>query len=159
MRRYQKLLKRRLIYTEKGGRIWCAFSVFKMFWSKSFCLPDPLLPQYYYVPEDNLADERSEPYTQGRLPSKVGSTKENVFLWGQAMLIISDVMASGLVSTLDIDPIRRALPSSARPKSGTRHSTFEVSQVLNLLEASWKRQTSPERKNDLVNFSMDRKRY
>jgi len=93
-------------------------------------LLDPLLPQYYYVPEDSLAEERSEPYTQGRLPSKIGSSKDNVFLWGQAMLIISDIMAIGLVSTLDVDPIRRALPSSARPKSGTRHSTFEASYIL-----------------------------
>jgi hypothetical protein len=107
-------------------------------------VPDPLLPQYYYVPEDCLADERSEPYTQGRLPSKVGSTKENVFLWGQAMLIISDVMASGLVSTLDVDPIRRALPSSARPKSGTRHSTFEVSFTLESLKFFIQLNHSPE---------------
>jgi hypothetical protein len=51
---------------------------------------------------------------------------ENIFLWGQAMLILSDVMACGLVTPHDIDPIRRALPSSARPKSGHRYSSFEV---------------------------------
>ena len=32
---------------------------------------DPLLPQYFYVPEEHMADERAEPTTQSRLPSKV----------------------------------------------------------------------------------------
>ena len=32
---------------------------------------DPLLPQYFYVPEEYMADERAEPTTQGRVASEV----------------------------------------------------------------------------------------
>jgi hypothetical protein len=32
---------------------------------------DPLLPQYFYVPEEYMADERAEPTTQGRIASEV----------------------------------------------------------------------------------------
>jgi hypothetical protein len=40
----------------------------------SFCFSDPLLPQYFYVPEENLAEERAEPTTQSRMPSVVSFT-------------------------------------------------------------------------------------
>ena len=88
---------------------------------------------YYYVPNDALQDEKAKPGSQYRFPSDEGSSLNNIFLWGQAMLIMSDLLTSQLMSVTDLDPIRRYLPSSTRPKpggGGGRYSTFEVCMYL-----------------------------
>lgn len=103
---HQRWLKQLLKYTEKG---------------------DPILPMYYYVPAESLSDERGGHGSQYRYPSEEGGSSSNIFLWGQAMLIIADLMASQLVQVHEVDPIRRYLPSSSRPKAGGRYSTFEIS--------------------------------
>ena len=82
---------------------------------------------YYYVPLEAIQDEKANPGSQYRLPSDEGSSGANVFLWGQAMLILSDLLACSLVSVHELDPVRRYLPSATRPKSGARYSTFEAS--------------------------------
>ena len=87
---------------------------------------DPLLPMYYYVPKDAIKDEQLRKGSQFRYPSEEGSVVTNIFLWGQAMMIISDLLTSKLLSVDEIDPIRRHLPSSTRPNYGARYSTFEV---------------------------------
>ena len=86
---------------------------------------DPLLPMYYYVPEDAIKEEK-ESGDQYRFPSEEGATVHKIFLWGQAMMIIADLLTSKLLTVDEIDPIRRHLPSSNRPNKGTRYSSFEV---------------------------------
>ena len=102
---YQAKLKRMIKYADNG---------------------DPMLPMYYYVPKDAIKEEQMSKGSQYRFPSDEGSMQANIFLWGQAMLIISDLLTAKLLSVDEIDPIRRHLPSSTRPNYGARYSTFEV---------------------------------
>ena len=87
---------------------------------------DPILPMYYYVPTDCINEEKTNPGTAYRSPSEEGSRSDNIFMWGQAMMIISDLLTSQLINVIDLDPIRRYLPSPTRPKGAGRYSTFEV---------------------------------
>lgn len=92
---------------------------------------DPIMPMYYYVPLDSVADEKANPGSQYRYPSEQGSAgTNNIFLWGQSMLIISDLLTSQLLKVHELDPIRRYLPSATRPKAAGRYSTFEVRFAL-----------------------------
>ena len=77
-------------------------------------------------PKDAIKEEQMSKGSQYRFPSDEGSMQANIFLWGQAMLIISDLLTAKLLSVDEIDPIRRHLPSSTRPNYGARYSTFEV---------------------------------
>ena len=103
--KHQRKLKQMIKYTDNG---------------------DPMLPMYYYVPKDAIKEEQMTKGSQYRFPSEEGSIQTNIFLWGQAMLIISDLLTAKLLSVDEIDPIRRHLPSSTRPNYGARYSTFEV---------------------------------
>jgi len=102
--KYQKLLKRRLCYTETG---------------------DPLMPKYYYVTAENVREERSSPGSTVRCPSSEGSMASNVFLWGQSVLVIADLLTSKLISHLDLDPLCRHLPPHHRSQSGNT-TNFET---------------------------------
>jgi hypothetical protein len=90
------------------------------------------MPQYYFVSSDGIKDEKAHKGSQYRTVSQVGSTSSNIFLWGQAMLIISDLLTSHLLLIHELDPLRRYLPSATRPKAAGRYSTFEVSFVKNI---------------------------
>ena len=84
-------------------------------------LSDPVLPQYYYVP-----DVSAHVHHRHRLASHDG---EKLFLWSQSLLIISDLLTSQLLNVHELDPIRRHLPSFSRPKLATKYSAFEVGAV------------------------------
>ena len=71
-------------------------------------------------------DEKSKKVSVYRFPSEEGSKASDIFLFGQSMLIISDLMTTQLLLLHEVDPIRRYLPSATRPKSGGRYSSFEV---------------------------------
>ncbi|RZC40824.1 phosphorylase b kinase regulatory subunit beta [Asbolus verrucosus] len=97
---YQNLLKERIFLDHNG---------------------DPVIPQYYYVPTDNLDKERVEPNTSPRK-----ATSENgLFLWNQAMFILAQLLTAGLLHINELDPIRRYLPSYNRPRKGGRYSAFQ----------------------------------
>lgn len=102
---HQRALKRLIKYTEKG---------------------DPILPMHYFVPMDAIPDEKANAGSQYRYPSTEGSSASNIFIWGQSMMLMADLLTSQLISVTDLDPIRRHLPSATRPKTGGRYSTFEV---------------------------------
>ena len=53
---------------------------------------------YYYVPNDVLQEEKAKRGSQYRFPSDEGSSASNIFLWGQAILIMSDLLTSQLIS-------------------------------------------------------------
>ena len=64
----------------------------------------PVVPKYYYVPAANIEAERRKPRSQKRLPSNDGS-KDDLFLWGQAVLIISQLLGEAVV-TLCVDRLK-----------------------------------------------------
>lgn len=51
----------------------------------------PVVPKYYYVPKDKIEEEKARPGSQQRLPSNDG-TDGNIFLWGQSILLISQLL-------------------------------------------------------------------
>ncbi|XP_014472659.1 PREDICTED: probable phosphorylase b kinase regulatory subunit beta isoform X2 [Dinoponera quadriceps] len=94
---------------------------------------DPVIPMYYYVPEENLDAERNEPCSAYRLPSDEGrgyrgSADHEVapmYLWNQAMFVIAQLLTAGLLHINELDPIRRYLPSYNRPRRAGRYSAFQ----------------------------------
>lgn len=86
---------------------------------------DPLIPQMYCVKSEEMKQEKEKPKSQRR---KITNCENNapteVFLWGQAMLIISELLTHGLVYVYELDPIKRYLPCYARPKPVGRYSSF-----------------------------------
>jgi phosphorylase kinase alpha/beta subunit len=98
---YQDLLKHR-IYLDQNG--------------------DPVIPQYYYVPAENLERERIKPNNTSRKATSEGG----LFLWNQSMFILAQLLTAGLLHINELDPIRRYLPSYNRPRKGGRYSAFQV---------------------------------
>lgn len=66
----------------------------------------------YYAPDGEDGYTRSPP--------------ESVFLWGQAVFIIAQLLTAGLLHINELDTIRRYLPSYNRPRKGGRYSAFQV---------------------------------
>ena len=73
-----------------------------------------------------IENERRCPGSQHRIASNDGCSSQDLFLWGQAMMIISDLLTSQLLNVYELDPIRRHLPSYNRPKLRGRYSAFDV---------------------------------
>ena len=88
------------------------------------------------MPRDSILDEKSKKGSTYRFPSEEGSKASDIFLFGQSMLIISDLMTTQLLLVHEVDPIRRYLPSATRPKTGGRYSSFEVSSRITRICAS-----------------------
>lgn len=102
---YKKLLKARVRHDHRG---------------------DPVIPKYFYVPQESVDYEKMEPGSQIRHPSDEGGSN-NLFLWGQSLYITASLLAEGLVHVNELDLIRRYLPSYNRPrKMGGRYSAFQV---------------------------------
>merc|ERR1719209_7928 len=97
---------------------------------------DPLLPRMYSVPSAGLKKERCAPrsvkrkITRSQMDMSKLVEKENqqvgeVFLWGQALFTISQLLTKSLLYLHELDPIGRYLPCTARRKpSGGRYSTY-----------------------------------
>ncbi|NEO29503.1 MAG: glycosyl hydrolase family 15 [Symploca sp. SIO3C6] len=63
-----------------------------------------LLPELYYVPEENIEAERASPQSQQRLPN------ENVpLVWAQSLYLLGQMLSEGLLAPGDIDPLGRHL--------------------------------------------------
>lgn len=61
-----------------------------------------LLPELYYVPEEHVAAERASPGSQKRLPNA------NVpLVWAQSLYLLGRMLADGLVTVFDLDPLGR----------------------------------------------------
>ncbi|MBD1875145.1 glycoside hydrolase family 15 protein [Nodosilinea sp. FACHB-131] len=61
-----------------------------------------LLPELYYVPEENLDAERQQPGSQTRLPN------ENLpLVWAQSLYLLGQLLQDGLLKPSDIDPLGR----------------------------------------------------
>lgn len=63
-----------------------------------------LLPELYYVPLDRLEAEKANPQSQPRSPN------ENIpLVWAQSLYLLAELLAEGLLSVGDIDPLGRRL--------------------------------------------------
>ncbi len=63
-----------------------------------------LLPEVYYVPQENIEAEKQAPGTQKRLPN------ENVpLVWAQSLYFLGQMLNEKLLSVGDIDPLGRYL--------------------------------------------------
>ncbi|MEA5576303.1 glycoside hydrolase family 15 protein [Anabaena sp. UHCC 0451] len=63
-----------------------------------------LLPELYYVPEENIEAEKLEPHSQTRLPN------ENIpLVWAQSLYLLGKMLSEGLIAVGDIDPLGRHL--------------------------------------------------
>lgn len=56
-----------------------------------------------------------------------------LFLWGQAVFVIAQLLTSGLLHINELDIIRRYLPSYNRPRKGGRYSAFQVNQSVSTI--------------------------
>jgi len=84
---------------------------------------------YFYVPKELVEEEKAEPGSQVRKSSREGSPG-CIFLWGQSMYIIAQLLTAGLVNVNEIDIVRRYLPSFTRPRRiGGRYSAFQASKT------------------------------
>ena len=103
---YQDLLTQRMAYDQITG--------------------DPLVPIMFAVPPNVLDEEKDNPRSQRRkmTDSNLPSLKSDIFLWGQAMYIISELLTKNLLHIYELDPIKRYLPCYARQKPVGRYSSF-----------------------------------
>ncbi len=61
-----------------------------------------LLPELYYVPENAIAAERAKPHSQDRLPNE-----NTPLVWAQSLYLLGQMIADGLLTPQDIDPLSR----------------------------------------------------
>jgi len=83
-----------------------------------------LLPRFYYVSKEHVDDERKNPGSVKKLCSCGLFDESPVFLWGQALWTISQLLLDDLIGSSELDPIRRYLPLPERHKVSMRYSTF-----------------------------------
>jgi len=61
-----------------------------------------LLPELYYVPEETITLEKTQPHSQMRLPN------ENCpLVWAQSLHIMGALLSDGLIDVSDVDPLNR----------------------------------------------------
>ncbi|KRZ46133.1 putative phosphorylase b kinase regulatory subunit beta, partial [Trichinella pseudospiralis] len=92
-----------------------------------------IVPHYYYFQTESIYHERSHPGSQIMLPS----LGKGLFLWGQALYIISCLLRENLIHVSDIDPSYRHLPANQRPKVDNRHSVFQGSLTNPVLQIAF----------------------
>jgi len=87
---------------------------------------DYLMPKYYFVPLELINSEKCHPDSVERLASPEGSSRDRLYLTGQAILLITRLLLSGLVHSNELDPLHRHQPSHDRPKRTIgRYSSFQ----------------------------------
>lgn len=83
---------------------------------------DPLIPMYFYVPKEDVDKEKSQSFSARFKPC----FEPGIFLWGQAMFVLAQLLTGGLLHINELDPIRRYLPSYNRPRKAGRYSAFQA---------------------------------
>lgn len=89
------------------------FFIRSFFWRYADVNGDPVIT-WYYQPDGEGGYNKSP---NGPL-----------FLWGQAVFVIAQLLTSGLLHINELDIIRRYLPSYNRPRKGGRYSAFQVNK-------------------------------
>ena len=57
-----------------------------------FIFPGFILPKYYYVDKENVELEKASPGSQEKIASDEGGDTGKIFLWGQSVYIISQLL-------------------------------------------------------------------
>ena len=87
---------------------------------------DFIMPQYYYVPPEYVEAERANPNTALRLPNSECQNYASMYLMGQSVLLITQLLLGGLLQIHELDPLRRYTPSYERNRKMGRYSVFQV---------------------------------
>jgi len=53
----------------------------------------PIIPKYYYVNKENVEAEKANPGSQDRTASDEDAETGNIYLWGQSVYIISQLLS------------------------------------------------------------------
>jgi len=53
----------------------------------------PIIPKYYYVTKENVEAEKASPGKQDRVASDEDAEMDNIYLWGQSVYIISQLLS------------------------------------------------------------------
>jgi len=53
----------------------------------------PIIPKYYYVRRDFVDAEKANPGSQDRVASDEDAETGNIYLWGQSVYIISQLLS------------------------------------------------------------------
>jgi hypothetical protein len=59
-----------------------------------------ILPKYYYVEKHNVELEKANPGSQEKISSDEDSENSNIFLWGQSVYIVSQLLGKILLYLL-----------------------------------------------------------
>uniref|UniRef100_A0A1I7VHF3 Phosphorylase b kinase regulatory subunit n=1 Tax=Loa loa TaxID=7209 RepID=A0A1I7VHF3_LOALO len=122
--------------TSRFENIECQFPVF--FAYIAITASYLVMPECYYINEEDMDAERMEPNSQDFYP--VSQCKFGHHLWSNAVYLIALLLKDEYVHLTDIDPICRHLPASQRPKYQNRHSSSmegdPVVQVVLIAESS-----------------------
>lgn len=84
-----------------------------------------LVPRFYYVAAGDASKEVNEPGSAERLCSFINEDENPVFLYGQALYVISQLLANKLLSCQELDPIRRYVPPNQQHGVSMRYSAFQ----------------------------------
>jgi len=53
----------------------------------------PIIPKYYYVSKESMEAEKANPGSQDRVASDEDAETGNIYLWGQSVYIISQLLS------------------------------------------------------------------
>lgn len=103
---------RKCMYSDLNGGLIDSIFVWQIYFYSSIL--DPVVSMFYVPDGEGM-------YTRG-------SSSQSIFLMGQSLFVIAQLLTAGLLHVNELDPIRRYLPSYNRPrKGGSRYSAFQVS--------------------------------
>ncbi|WP_218082322.1 glycoside hydrolase family 15 protein [Anthocerotibacter panamensis] len=86
-----------------------------------------LVPELYYVPSDCIAQERTQPSSQTRLPNA------NIpLVWAQSLYLLGCLLGEGLLHPEDIDPLGRYRMSRTRSRPVVQVALLSEDEQLQL---------------------------
>lgn len=80
-----------------------------------------LVPRFYYIPNAEI----HKPSPEAKCSSFTLFEEEPVFLWGQALHMISSLLVEKLISRQELDPNRRFIPVEEQRGVSMRYSMFQ----------------------------------
>lgn len=88
-----------------------------------------LVPELYYVANEDIESERSQPGSQSRLPN------DNIpLVWAQSLFMLGSMISDGLLTPEDVDPLHRHQPIQTSKTTNVQVAllaeTREVKQAL-----------------------------
>lgn len=88
-----------------------------------------LCPSFPKVPPEYVELERASPNSAPRFADSDGTSYNSMYLMGQSVLLITQLLLGGLLQVHELDPLRRYTPSYERNRKMGRYSVFQVTKV------------------------------